>query len=102
MAAIGSGVIPLVGAQNVRITNLVIAIPNSEVNHSLSDGLKVVEFRARGTAEIKYAFTALESGTKYMTVPACSSQTFDGLTLNGKTLYLQTSAATVIEIIEFY
>lgn len=102
MAAIGSGVIPLVGAQNVRITNLVVALAATEVIHTLSDGLKVVEFRARGTSEIKYSFTASESGTNYMSVPPCSTQSFTGLTLSGKSLYLQTSTPTVIEIIEFY
>lgn len=102
MSSINSGSIVLAGAPNVLITNLSITTTNFEFSHTLQNNVSVLEFKARGGEEFKYAFTANESGSNYITVPACSGQAFSNIKLVSQTLYLQSSATCIIEIIEFY
>lgn len=102
MSSINSGSIVLAGSPNVKITNLAITTPNVEVSHVLQDNLTVLEFKAREDAELKYSFVVAESGTKYMTVPKCSGQSFTGIKLKNKTIYIQSPLSCTVEIIEFY
>ncbi len=102
MSSINSGSIVLAGAPNVLITNLSVTTANTEFAHTLQNNVSVLEFKARDGEEFKYSFTATESGTTYISVPACSGQSFAGIKLVGKTLYVQSPFVCTIEIIEFY
>ena len=103
MSSINSGSIVIVGAPNVKITNLAITA-NQEFSHTLEDNTTVLEFKARPSdnASLKYSFTETESGSQYISVPECTGQSFAGIKLSGKTLYLQSPKSCTVEIIEFY
>lgn len=90
-------------AQNTKITNLSMPTANTEYSHALTTNLKQIIIRARGIAELKLAFTATESGTKYLTIEKRASLSLSDLDLSSTTVYLQSSVAnTTAEILELY
>ena len=103
MSSINSGSIVLAGSPNVLITNFDIALANTEYEHVLQNNLTLLEFKVRedGVA-LQWCFTALESNTRYFTLPACSTQSFAGIKLVSKSMFVQADAQCTIEIIEFY
>lgn len=104
MSSINSGSIVVAGAPNVKITNLPITAADTEFSHTLQSNVSVLEFKVRPSnpAELKYSFTSTESGTTYITIPECSGQSFTGVKLSSKTLYIQSPKSCIVEIIEFY
>lgn len=77
-------------------------LPNTEFFQTLSDGTKKFTIKNRGTKAIKLAFTATESGTKYITIPGNASMSENDVFLNGVSLYMQVAAASqTIEILEW-
>lgn len=91
-----------VGAKNVKITNLSLGTPSTEESHSLQDSLKSIIIRSRDTAKLQVAFTATESGTKYLTIPGNATLALDALEFSGKILYVQSNQVTTVEIVELY
>lgn len=83
------------------ITNFSVALANTEVSHALQTNLKRLLVRSRDLYKIQFAFTATESSTKFITIPAGSSYTETDLNLSGKTLYFQLSTAGIVEILEW-
>ena len=102
MASIGSGVIPIAGANNVRLTNLSLPTPNAEVSFSLISGLKAIEIKNRDPFEVKFSFVIGDSGTTYFTIPKYAAYSKDNITFTGKTIYLQSVGASTLEILEYY
>ena len=102
MASIGSGVIPIAGANNVRLSNLSLPTPNSEVSFSLVDSLKAFEIKNRNPFDVKFSFVSGESGTTFFTIPKHSAYAKDNVTFTGKSIYFQSSGSSVLEILEFY
>jgi hypothetical protein len=89
------------GATSTTITNLAIGTAATEVSHALVSGVKTVIFRARGNSDLQFAFTATESGTKFMTVKRRNSIEISGIMLTGATLYIQSNTAPeTVEILE--
>ena len=106
MASVGSSIAKTsISTQSTTetITNLSVPLAATEVSHTLATNLKQVLIRSRlRKAELQIAFTATESGSKYVTIPKNGVFVADDLNLTGKTLYLQSSlAANTIEILEW-
>ena len=99
---LSTGSVTVVKATNILITNKVVATPSSEVSHVLQTNLKQLKIRARGNSKIQYTLVSGQSGTTYATIPKGCTDWIMELNLSGKTLYLQTSIADIIEITEFY
>ena len=102
VTAAGTQSVTVQGSTQHKITNKVIATPNSEVSHALSSNLKGLIVRARDIADTKISFTSGESGTKYVTIPKRAALELNDLSFASETLYLQTSIATTVEILELY
>lgn len=88
-------------ANQVKITNLLVPLANTEVPHVLEDGVKFIEIFSRN-GRCQYAFEPTESGTKYRTIPKNVCGYLAGMSFNGKTLYIQSSVSTTIEILELF
>lgn len=107
MPAIGStsviaGSVSLESSTTPLITNLSLPTANTEVSHSLSSDLKQLMFRARNASKLQFAFTATESGTKFITVLPGVVYFEKDLDLSGKTLYVQANIASeTVEILEW-
>lgn len=75
---------------------------NTEVSQLLTDGTKKFLIRVRGNANLQLAFTSTESGSKFISVPAGSSYSVEGLNLTSTTLYFQTDKNTqAVEVLEW-
>jgi hypothetical protein len=95
--------VTLVGASNIRITNVNAPTANTEVSLALSSGLKEITIRSRLISTVKIAFVSGESGTKYITLLPGATFSQGGLTLTGATIYMQTDiASNTIEVLEFF
>lgn len=74
----------------------------TEFSQALSDGTKQLLIRVRGTADLRYTFTATEANTKYVTIPKNNSRQISGVNLSSATIYLSCSKSSqVIEIEEW-
>lgn len=83
------------------IYNVSVPNANTEVSQALSGSTKKFTIRVRGLATLKLAFTAAQSGTVYLTIPAGGSYSEDGLNFAGS-LYFQTNRSTqTVEIVEW-
>lgn len=86
---------------NVRITNHTAG--TSETSHALISDLKQLIIRSRDvTATLQIAYTATESGTKYMTIRPHTVYEVMDLKFSGVTLYITADKTTVVEIQELY
>lgn len=99
---IPSATVTVTRATNARVTNLVIGAAATEVSHALIAKLGFFMLAARNDAVLNLTFTALESGTKYVTIPKGVVYSQGDLDFNSKTMYLQANKACVVEIIEYY
>lgn len=91
------------GASSHKITNLSVPTANTEVSHALSSNLKQIIFKTRNKEELKFAFTATESGTNYVTLEGAAVANLDSLTFSSETLYVQSpSAGVTVEILELF
>lgn len=102
MASIGSGVIPIAGANDVRLTNLSLPTPNVEVSFSLISSLKGIEIKNRNPYEVKFSFISGDSGITYFTIPKYAAYAKDNITFTGKSMYFQSVGISVLEILEYY
>ena len=86
-----------------KITNLPMALADTEYNHTLEDGTKALLFKMRkGDAIIKYAFTSGETATKYCTLEMGNEFVIENVLLNSTTLYVSSSKASrILEILEW-
>lgn len=106
MAGIGSslisGSVTIVGATTPKVYNVSCPLAGTEYSQALSAGTVRYTLRSRGGGKIQYSFTLGASGTTYITVMPGCSESEDGLSLTGKTLYFQSSKASdTIEIKEW-
>lgn len=102
MASIGSGVIPIAGANDVRLSNLSLPTPNIEVSFSLVSSCKALEIKNRNPFDVKFSYISGESGTTYFTIPKHSAYAKDNITFTGKTIYFQSVGISTLEILEYY
>ena len=84
------------------ITNFNIPLANTEYAHSLQAGLKQLTISNRTKGHLKVALIPGDSGTIYKTIWWGSCWTLDGLNFTGQTLYIQSTAPTIVEIVEYF
>lgn len=95
-------------ARNVEITNVDMTTANTQYSHTFGSNVTswIIKLRSQNTL-LLYSFTTGKlptsgDGLSYATVPQNGLQSQDGVEWSGKTIYLQTGAASqVAEIIEF-
>lgn len=89
------------GATTPAIYNVSAPTANTEVSQALSSNTKQFMIKNRGNAKMQVAFTATESGSKYITVPPGSGLHCDTLDFSG-TIYFQTDKnSQTVEILEW-
>lgn len=77
------------------------ATPGTEASQALTSGTKQFTIKVRGESNLQLAFNSGESGTNYISVPACGSYTVTDINLTG-TIYFQVDKASqVVEILEW-
>ncbi len=87
-------------AKTPTVINKTLTTQNTEYSQALPTGTKRFTLQARTAADVKLCFTALASGTTYITVKSGSSYSEEGMDLSSKTLYMQaTSDGIVVEIV---
>lgn len=87
-------------ANTPTIINKTLTTQNTEYSQALPAGTKRFTLQARTAVDVKLCFTALASGTTYITVKSGSSYSEEGLDLSSKTLYMQAgSDGVVVEIV---
>lgn len=83
------------------VYNVSVPLANTEVSQALNASTKRFTIRVRGTSKMQLAFAAGTSGTVFITLPAGTTYTEDGINFTG-TLYFQTEKASqVVEILEW-
>ena len=95
--------IEFAGATEPKIYNLSAPVAATEVSQAFTAGTKKITIKVRSLkANIQYAWVVTESSTNYITIPKGCAETIDGVSLTGKTLYIQTDGTgETIEIQEF-
>ena len=90
-------------AEIVEVVNVAMATLNTEYSYTIPKGTEKITFKLRDPGQpLKFCFTALGSATNYITVPASSSFTVEGLKFHDKVLYFQAPANTmVLEVLVF-
>lgn len=84
------------------ITNFSIPLANTEYKFDFQLNTKKFIIRSRNPAKIQFAFLLGESSTNYFTIPVGCSFTEEGIQLQNKSLFVQSSsAATILEILEW-
>ena len=102
MPIVGSSLVQTNQSVTKEIFNVSLGPANTEQSQLLSSGTIVGYLvKTRGTAELKITHTALESGTKYITVPGCSVYE-DKHLYNNLTLYFQSPQTSDTVEIEVY
>jgi len=74
---------------------------NTETSQLLTDGTRKFTIKVRGEADLKLAYTATESGTKYISVPACSVYTEENISFTGSLFFQVNKISQTVEIIEW-
>lgn len=98
----GTGGGGLAAATSEKITNLALTSANTEFSLALQANLKQLIIRNRSMAVTKFAFTATESGTKFITISRGAVATIDKIDFTSKTLYVQANIISTLEILELY
>lgn len=93
---------PNVPGKSPLITNLSMAIANTEYSHNLQDGLKYLLIRNRDKKLTKVAFNSGESGTKYVTLEPGTTWDISPIDFTSKVLYVQSPSVSILEIFEIY
>lgn len=104
MATVGSTVlgssVPIdlrVGSETVE--NVIIALANTEVSHTLPAGTKQYKIQYRANGVLKVAFSVGTSGTTYWELyPGQSAETMYIRSSASITLYMQSAKTGVVEI----
>jgi len=94
------GEIDLITAKEQRVTNLVIGSTSTEFSHALQDGLKQLILRSREKATIQFTFVSGETATKFISLRPGAVLTLDNIDFTSKTIYMESNATTVVEILE--
>lgn len=77
-------------------------IPNTEFSQALSADTKQFLIRNRANNDLKIAFTATESGTKFVTLKSSAVLSITNVTLTSVTIYMQTPGTNeTVEILEW-
>ena len=98
LSALGGATVSTTSIKNIVIANL-----DTEETIALQANLKQIMIRNRtpNNAILKIAFTATESGTKYITIPSGNNFFLDKINLTSSTLYIQSNKDnTTVEILE--
>jgi len=83
------------------IFNKAVPLANTEVSQVLPVDTKRFIMRARGNSELQFSFTALESGSKFITIPRRANYE-DPNFYSSATVYFQTSLSSeTVEIIAY-
>ena len=83
------------------ITNFSLALPNVEYQFNFQLNTKKFIIRSRSPAKIQFAFVLGDSSVSYFTIPVGCSFTEEGMQLQNKSLFVQSSSATILEILEW-
>lgn len=87
-------------ADTPTIYNLDVPNPNTEYSQVLPNNTKKLLIKSRiHNATLQFSFENGESATNFITVPFGTFYESDGLLLVEKTLYVQSTKATTIEIL---
>ena len=79
------------------IANTAMATQNTEYSYTIPANVKRIRFKLRAlNAPLKFSFTALASGTTYITVPDGETYEINDARLGGKTLYVQSPTASQV------
>lgn len=99
MPFVGSSIVASTQSVTKRIYNVSIAVANTEQSQALPATIVGYLIRTRGESELKLSHVVTESGTKFLTVPGCS--TYEDLhTYNNLTLYFQSpQVGDTVEIV---
>lgn len=99
MPFVGSSLVATNQTVTQRIYNVSLGVANTEQSQALPSTIVGYMIRSRGDAELKLSHVATESGTKYLTIPGCS--TYEDLhSYNNLTLYFQSpQTGDTVEII---
>ena len=82
------------------VYNKTLTDANTEYSQALPANTTRFTLQARTSVDVKLCFTALASGTTYVTIKAGSSYSEEGLDLASTTLYMQSaSAGIVVEVV---
>jgi hypothetical protein len=85
----------------VYIYNVAIT-PNTEASKAMPSNTKRILIKTRtGADDLKIAYTATESGTEYITIPAGATKVFEetpNQSLSDLVLYFQSPTADTVEI----
>jgi len=90
-------------AEIVEIANVAMATASTEYSYAIPKGTEKITFKLRDPANaLQFCFVTGETATKYMTIPAGSSFTVEGLKFHDKTLYFEAPANTqVLEVMVY-
>lgn len=98
----GTSTVVLSGASNPTVVNVAIVTANTEYSYTLPTNTKKFHLKIRDNAVLKLTYTAAQSGTTYVTLPAFNVYTEESLSVTGVTLYFQSTSPTqVVEIISW-
>jgi len=88
-------------ATNEVIYNVTMNLQSTEYSQTLPANVKAFEIKCRGANPIQLSFTAGQSNTNFITIPANSAYYVDRLNIPSLTLYFQcrTAAGQVAEIV---
>lgn len=85
------------------ITNLSMSLANTEYSHTLQNKLHELIIKARESTRLKIAFVSGDSGVKFFTIEKGNVLFLSEVDFTGKTLYIQSTVASVtVEIMELY
>lgn len=82
-----------------HISNIDLAVVGNIYPINLENGLIKMLFQSRETATLQFSYDA--AFTEYITVPKGASYTEEGLLLTNKTLYIRSSKATTLELLQW-
>lgn len=89
-------------ATTPTIENLSVPLANTEVSYAFPAKTFKFTMKARGAAQIQFAFVASQSSTNFISLKAGAGIAEDDLDLNGTVLYLQTNLPSqTIEILSW-
>jgi len=94
-----TGSVGISGATSPLISNVSLALANTEIGIVLPSNCKKVELKLRDKKVLQISYTSGQSGTVYKTLwPGCVL-TVDGIDASGVTIYVQSpSASQVVEL----
>lgn len=84
--------------KNPAITNVAVAVANTEQSISLGGTVRRMTIKARGTAMLQIAFEPTESATNFITVPVGAIFTEEFFEAPAQ-LYFQADKIDVVEIL---